>query len=377
MKSMMGIINLHENDNMLREMAKIRPLAAFPFAGRYRLIDFVISNMINSGITNVSILTRGNYRSLMDHLRSGKDWDLARKKDGLFILPSLNINTEPSNDWAGFITDLPDFYNNLDYLRSSRQKYVILTGSSMVCNLDYTQILGFHQEKAADITVLYKEYDQEQDQDFTNATMLEISLNGRVIDMEIAPVKPRSNKLSMEMYFLERELLLNLIDASVARGGTSFLRDIFLRNLENLKIYGMPFGGYLARIHSYRSYFKHSMDLLKPEVYQELFFQNGSIYTKVKDEPPTKYLRDSFVRSSLIANGSVIAGTVENSVLFRGVKIRPGAKVLNSIIMQKSVIDSDVILENVICDKDVHITAGKKLRGEENHPIVIEKGSVI
>jgi glucose-1-phosphate adenylyltransferase len=150
-----------------------------------------------------------------------------------------------------------------------------------------------------------------------------------------------------------------------------------MKNLPNFKTYGYHFQGYVARIHSYQSYFKHSMNILRPEIYQELFFQNGSIYTKVKDEPPAKYLKNCAVKNSLVANGSVIGGDVENSVLFRGVKIKPGAKVTNSILMQKVSIGKDVILENVICDKDVRIGDGKKLRGEINHPIVIEKGSVI
>jgi glucose-1-phosphate adenylyltransferase len=373
----MGFINLFENDSMMREMSQFRPLAAFPFAGRYRLIDFMLSNMINANISNVAILPRGNYRSLVDHLRSGKDWDLARKKDGLFILPSFNKNAFAPGDQVGFVNDLEDYHHNLDYLRSSSQKYVFLTGSSTILNLDCSLVYDFHLAKRADITFLYKEYHTADEPDFVNASFIDTDEDGRVTKMEIAPTKPCTNKMCLRMFLLERQLLIDLIDSAMSSGGTSFIRDCFLKNLPRLKAFGYPFNGYVARIHSYPSYFRHSMNLLKPEIYQELFFQNGSIYTKVKDEPPAKYLETCNVQNSLVANGCLLGGEIQNSILFRGVKVKPGAKVVNSILMQKTAIGRDVVLENVICDKDVYISDGKRLRGEVNHPIVIEKGSVI
>jgi len=320
----MGFINLFENDSMMREMSQFRPLAAFPFAGRYRLIDFMLSNMINANISNVAILPRGNYRSLVDHLRSGKDWDLARKRDGLFILPSFNKHAFAQADQIGFISDLEDYYNNLDYLRCSTQKYVFLTGSSTLVNLDCSQVYDFHLAKKADVTLIYKEYPSPKDQDFVNASIIETDEEGRIGNMEISPKKPRTNKVTLRMFLLERQLLIDLIDSSMSSGGTSFIRDCFLKNLPKLKVFGYPFHGYVARIHSYQSYFKHSMNLLNPAIYQELFFQNGSIYTKVKDEPPTKYLKGCHVQNSLVANGSVLGGDIQNSILFRGVKVKSG-----------------------------------------------------
>lgn len=373
MKNTMGLINLHESQEAFLEITKHRPLGAIPFAGRYRLIDFVLSNFINSGITNVGILSAGNSRALSDHIRSGKEWDLARKRDGLFVLPSW----QTGNVQGAFPNDLTDFFNNLDYIKSSRQRFALLSGSRAVCNLNYEDAYRFHQEKAADITIIYKEYNQEELKRLTCATLLETTSDGRIVDMEICPVQTRCSKVSMEMYLMDRQLLVDLIDGSVSRGGTNFVRDCIVRNLESLKIYGFPFEGYLARIDSMQNYFDHSMKLLTPEVWQEIFFANGSIYTKVKDEAPAKYQQDALVTSSLVANGSVIAGKVENSILFRGVKIHKDAKVINSIVMQKGEIGPGAVIENVICDKDVKITAGKKLKGEANHPIVIEKGIVI
>ncbi|CQR72692.1 Glycogen biosynthesis protein GlgD [Sporomusa ovata DSM 2662] len=373
LKNTMGIINLHESHESFREITKHRPLAAIPFAGRYRLIDFVLSNFINSGITNVGILSAGNSRALFDHIRSGKEWDLARKRDGLFLLPSW----QTGNVQGAFPNDLADFFSNLDYIKSSRQRFALLSGSRAVCNINYEAAYNYHLMKAADITVLYKEYSIDEAKGLSEATMLETDSDGRVVDMEVCPVNPRSNKLSLEMVILERQLLVDLIDASVSRGGTNFTRDCIMRDMENLKIYGFPFTGYLARIDSMQNYFDHSMKLLTPKIWQEIFFAHGSIYTKVKDEAPAKYQRDAMVKSSLVANGSVIAGKVENSVLFRGVKVHKDARVTNSIVMQKGEIGPGAVIENVICDKDVKITAGKKLKGELNHPIVIEKGTVI
>ena len=373
LKNVMGLINLHESHESFREITKHRPLAAIPFAGRYRLIDFVLSNFINSGITNVGILSAGNSRALSDHIRSGKEWDLARKRDGLFLLPSWQTGAVQGS----FPSDLTDFFSNLDYIKSSRQRFALLSGSRAVCNINYEAAYYYHLEKKADITVLYKEYTSAEAKSLSGVTMFKTAGDGRVVDMEVCPVNTHSSKLSLEMYLMDRHLLVDLIDASVSRGGTNFARDCIMKNIENLKIYGFPFNGYLARIDSLQNYFNHSMKLLTPEIWQEIFFANGSIYTKVKDEAPAKYQRDAVVTSSLVANGSVIAGNVENSILFRGVKVHKDARVSNSIVMQKGEIGPGAVIENVIFDKDVKITAGKKLKGELNHPIVIEKGTVI
>ncbi|HWR38368.1 MAG TPA: glucose-1-phosphate adenylyltransferase subunit GlgD [Patescibacteria group bacterium] len=373
MKNVMGIINLHENDDMLREMTRYRPLAAIPFAGRYRLIDFVLSNMINSGISNVGVLAKGNYRSLMDHLRSGKEWDLARKRDGLFILPSVN------GSLIGEHSDLHDLHNNLDYLKSSRQPYVLMSGSHILGNLDYRPVYEAHLAKKADVTLLYKDYGLtgRQGISFEHATMIEVDDDDRVVDIEICPVRPKGNKMSLEMFLIDRRLLIDLVDSCLSRGGSSVARDCLMKNLESLRFFGYSIPGYVARIHSVESYFRRSMDLLNPEIWQELFFENGAIYTKVKDEAPAKYQHNADVRNSMVANGCVISGNVENSILFRGVKVHPDARVVNSIVMQKGEISAGAVVENVICDKDVRIMAGKKLRGEVNHPIIIEKGTVI
>jgi glucose-1-phosphate adenylyltransferase len=264
----------------------------------------------------------------------------------------------------------------MDFIQNSRQRHVILSGSSMVGSIDYRKALEFHQKNGADITILYKEQTIGAD-DFSQCTALDVSETGVVTDIKINQAKITGNKISMEMYILERSLLIDLVDICIAHGGTDFVKDILIKNLSNMRIYGYQHRGYLARIHSIQSYYKHSLDLLKPEIWQELFLHSGGIYTKVKDGPPAKYQESADVHNTLVATGCIVEGRVENSILFRDVKVSKGAVIKNSIIMQKTQIGEYAIVENVICDKDVRVTKGKRLQGELTYPLVIKKGIVI
>lgn len=373
MQSMMAIINLHEQENSLAEITLDRPIAALPFGGRYRLIDFILSNLVNSGITNVGVLVQNKYRSLMDHLRSGKEWDLARKKEGLFLLPPSQL--EP----AFLKGDLEHFFGHLDYLRHSRQDYVVLAGSAVLCNIDFRQALSYHEQKRADVTLVYTTVPLGQN-DFNKCTTLridEVAEPGRVLEIQVNPVQVRSNKISMGMMIMARELLIELIDRAMSHGEHDLLQGVVIRNLDRLQVYGYAHEGYVGRIHSVASYYAHNLALLKPEIYDEIFYNKGLIYTKVKDEAPTEYRQSARVEEALIANGCIISGQVDHSILFRSVRVQPGAKVKDSIIMQQCQIGEDVVLENVICDKDVKISRGKRLIGERNYPLVIKKGTVI
>ena len=367
----MGIINLNDKQELLTELTKSRPLAAVPFGGRYRLIDFILSNMVNSGIQNVGILVQDKYKALMDHLRSGKEWDLARKRDGLFILPPSQ-SRYLGGDCQG---NVENFYSNLDYIESSRQKYVLIAGSHIVCNLNYHKLFKFHQEKGADITVMYKENDG--DEEFIESLIVECQNDGRVLDLRLSSARVGGNKVSMEMYVIEKKLLVGLVRDCHARGGFDFVTDILIKNSNTLKIYGYAYKGYTARVDSVKNYYKHNMELLKPEKWEELFFKSGLVYTKVKDEAPVKYKENAKVSNAMVGNGCMIEGRVENSILFRGVKVHKGAYVKDCIVMQRCEIGENAIIENLICDKNVSITTGKWLKGEKNYPLVIEKGTVI
>jgi len=369
---MMGIINLSESDDYLGNLTDERPFAAVPFAGRYRMIDFTLSNMVNSGVTNVGIFIQHKYRSLMDHLRSGKEWDLARKRGGLFFLPPA-YSRFPLQIHRG---DVDNFYTNLDYISKSPQKYILVSGANILTNLDYREALAAHQGKKADITILYANI-QNPKQDCRGSYILETDHEERINNLVEYAGQESSQKMCIEMFIMDKKMLLQLVNNCIAYGDYDFIKHCIIKNCNKLKIYGYCHQGYVARIASLQSYFQHSMSLLKPEIWKELFFKSGLIYTKVKDEPPAKYTHRAEVTNSLVASGCHIAGKVENSILFRGVKVQEGAWIKNSIIMQKGEIGSQVILENVICDKDVHISDGKHLKGEENYPLVIKKGWVI
>lgn len=369
---MMGIINMNENEDYLGEITRYRPLAAVPFGGRYRLVDFMLSNMVNSGIDNVGIFIQHKYRSLMDHLRSGKEWDLARKRDGLFILPPAYAKL-PMQMHRG---DVENFYANIDYIAQSRQKYVVITGANLVCNFDFREVLAYHKRTGAEITIMYCDA-ENRSQDFSQAHALEVDATGRVTDISEFEPEKGCSKLAMEVIVMEKELLLNLIKECISRGDYDFVKHCIIRNCQRLKIFGFHHPGYFGRIISLQSYFQHSMALLQPAIWRELFFKSGLIYTKVKDEPPSKYTAVGEVMNSLVAGGCHIEGKVENSILFRGVKVHKGAHIKNSIIMQQGVIEGGAVIDGVICDKSVRVSAGKHLKGESSYPLVIKKGRVI
>jgi len=373
MRDTMGIIYTGDSNISLQELTLKRSVAALPFGGRYRVIDFILSNMINSGVINIGLITQNNYHSLMDHLGSGKQWDLDRKKGGLFILPPY-VSHDNTGWYRGEIEAL---HSNMSYIRRSPQKYIIISGSSMICNLTYDDALEFHKENNADITVIYKEDKKASQEDLSKHTIIRTDNDNRIWDIEVKPNVPMSDKISMEMYIIEKRLFEYLVEESVARGLYDFNKDILIKNLGKLNILGYPYDGYLAKIDSVQSYFKHNMELFDAENFYELFHHAGPIYTKVKDEVPAKYGDNSKVENSLVADGCIIDGQVENCVLFRGVKIAEGALVKNSVIMQDVEIQEKAFIENVILDKEVIIRKGKRLIGQECYPVVIRKKTVI
>lgn len=368
----MGIINLNEREDNIKGLTGHRPLAAVPIAGRYRIIDFALSNLINAGVRNISIFTQNKYRSLMDHVGTGKAWDLDRKNDGLFIM-------NPMYDYYNlgiYRGDIENFKCHIDYINYSKQNNVIITSSNMICNLDYRDAIKHHNETEADITIVYKKADNCT-VDYQYSNTLTLDEYGRVERIDINFGKESQCNVSMEMYIMKKSLFLDIINSCVSTGYCDYFREAVYKYLHKLKIFGYEFEGYLACINSTYSYYKTSMQLLNMDISEELFFKNGLIYTKVKDEPPTKYEANAVVTNSLVANGCVMDGQIENSILFRSVKVRKGAIVRNSIIMQNCLIEEDSKVENAILDKSVRVTKGKKIIGNADNPEVIEKKAVI
>ena len=367
----MGIILC--KDEKIPPITDIRSTLALPVSGRYRLIDFLLSNMANAGITNVGVVTSSNYSSLMDHIKSGSPWDLDRKKQGLNILPP-NLRKVQEGVIRGDIDLLAGVY---DFIKRSHQTYVILSLGTHIYNLNYEAVLEEHINRQADITVLYKDMTGLEESELTRFTLLELDTDKKITDMEMKPYYPKSSITGMDVYVMEKELLLSIIDECSARGEHDFIKDAILKKLEGLNIYGYEFTGYTDKIDSLKSYYKNNMIFLNQEIRQDLLNSSNPVYTKFKDQSPTKYGENALVENSLISDGCVIEGTVINSVLSRGVVVKSGAVVKNSIIMQDSVIEEDVHLEHIVFDKEVYITKGKKLIGQEVYPLSISKGSII
>lgn len=371
MRNLFGIIDLTMRQDGLAELTTRRTLGAVPFGGRYRLIDFTLSNMVNAGIRNVGILLDDRFGPLLDHVKDGKEWDLDRQRDGMFLLAP----PDKAKDAVASLGNVPHLYHNLLYLQKSRQEYVLVSGSNMVTNIDFKEAFAHHLQTEADITVIYSQSSRLASH--PPYTCLAFGTDGRLTDIAINPEECMESKVFLNMYILSKELLLSFVDHAHARYRQDLFTEAIMPRLEELKIYGYEQQGYVGAIHSLKSYYQHSMELLRPEIWQELFFKHGQIQTKVKHEAPVRYLEGSEVKNSLIATGCTIEGTVENSILFRGVEVGPGVVIRDSIVMQKAKLGAGVILENVILDKDVTIAEGKQLTGDAAIPMVIHKSAQI
>lgn len=368
----LGLVLTGDNGNILAELTRNRSVSAVPVAGRYRVIDFIISNMVNSGISNVGVATRSHYRSLMDHLGSGKEWDLNRKLYGLRILPPYS-NSDMQQSIQG---DMDILGGVLDFLRRSTQKYVLLAGADLMFNTTFEELERCHIENHADITVLCH-MEQAHGEAAKGSVALKTGESGRVLDMEVGAAGNFSGKRSMGIYLMEKQFLEYQINRCMARGLHDFVMDVLVHNLNSCRIYACCYEGYVGRIDSVASYYACNMQLLDPKICDALFNVKTPIYTKVKDQVPCIHGEHGAVKNSLVADGCIIKGRVENCIVFRGVQIEEGASVSNCIIMQNSRICRNAQLDYVILDKSVEIRQGKRLMGQESYPVVIAKNIIV
>ena len=366
--SAIGIIfsNLHEEN--VPELVRRRTMASIPYGGRYRIIDFVLSNMVNSGITTVGLMTSNNYRSLIDHIGSGKDWDLARKDGGLILLPPFSEKHDKM-----YTTRLEALNSVRGFLYRRKEKYVVLTDCDGVMKLDIADVIEKHEEKNADITLVSHYGKVGNRADFM---LVHANEDDRINEIQLSPHVEDGTKadIFINVMVANRQFLLNLVEETVTHGFSSFESDILIKQLDSLKIYRYDFKGYYAGIDSMAAYFKHNMELLDKEVRDELF-GDRDIYTKVRDSAPSKYGENAVVKNSLISDGCEIEGVVENSILFRGVKVGKGAVVKNSIVMQDNIIGQNTSLDCVITDKNVVVSDRKTLGGCDTLPFYIPKGT--
>lgn len=372
----MGIIFPNTYDSLIPELVSERLMASIPFAGRYRMVDFILSSMVNSGIGNVSLIVRKNYHSLMDHLGSGREWDLTRKNGGLNIVPPFaqkNIKM-----YTGRVEALASV---LEFLKDQKEKYVVMSDANIAVNFDFKAFMDAHIASGADVTVAYSQEEipagaMSRNEIGTNMYYSFDIDNGRVVKLDICSKETGIQNFSMNIYIMDRELLIEQISNAYLHGHSYFERDILAPQLDTLNVQAYKYDGYLARICDLKSYFDENMKLLDEDNLDGLFARD-SIYTKIRDDNPTRYIGEAKVKNTMAADGCVIEGEVENCVLFRGVRIAKGAKVKNCVLMQDTVVEEGAKLEYIISDKDVSFTAGKELRGSDSFPVYVAKHQTV
>ena len=373
MQSIMGIIYTGERDEQLKELTAERAVAAVPFAGRYRLIDFPLSSMVDSGIRNVGVITQKNYNSLMDHLGSGREWDLHGKRSGLVFLPPF-LTRENVGVYSGFLDAL---HANLHYLRRSKERYVVSTDTHMLFSARFDEFAAFHEESGADITLLYT-----RDPGARRAgrgRYIQVEEDGQVTALEIDPSIAHFPCTYLETLCIRRELLITLVDEAVSQGHYHLTRDLLMNaiNTKSLKIMGYENPGRAWQMDSVQAYFDCSMEMLNRETRAGLFPADRPVLTKLRDEMPSRYKNGAKVTNSLIADGCVVEGTVENSILFRGVHIEKGAVVRDSIVMQDGLVKAGAELQYCILDKQATVLENTRLLAPKSYPIVVAKNLTV
>lgn len=373
----LGILFPNSYDSLVPELVGERLMASIPFASRYRLVDFILSSMVNCGIDNISVIVRKNYHSLMDHLGSGREWDLTRKNGGLNLVPPFAEKTVKV--YNGRIEALASI---LDFLKEQKEKYVVMADTNLAINFDFNALIADHINSGADITVAYKEEKLPKgflDCPFTGKNFyytLDIE-DGNVKEMQINSKSTCEQNLSLNIYVMNRELLIDQVSSAYARGLIYFERDILAPQLASLRVNAFRYEGYVAHICSKESYFEENMKMLDDANVDALFSSGGPIYTKIRDDNPARYINGSKAKNIMAADGCLIEGEVENCILFRGVKIGKGAKVKNCVLMQDTVVEAGASVEYVITDKNVTITRDKELKGTDSYPIYVEKHQVV
>ena len=349
----------------MRELSRKRAIAAMPIAGSYRSIDFSLSNMTNSHIKKVAVLTQYNSRSLNEHLSSSKWWDFGRKQGGLYIFtPTI---TAENSDWYRGTAD--SLYQNLDFLKNSHEPYVILAAGDGIYKLDYGKVLEYHIEKKADITVVCKE--MPEGTDVSRFGVVKVDENNRILEFEEKPMVTDSRLVSCGIYIVRRRQLIELIERCAEEDRYDFVNDILIRYRNLKQIYAYKMEGYWNNISTVEAYYRTNMDFLKPEVRDYFFRQYPEIYSKVEDNPPAKYNPGSAVRNSLISSGCIVNGEIENSVLFKKCYVGNNCVIKNSIILNDVYIGDNTRIENCIVESRGTIQANQNYVGDPNRIQVI------
>lgn len=365
-----GIIFSDGRFSQVDELVRKRTEASIPFGGRYRLIDFALSNMVNADITQVAVIAKRNYQSLMDHIGSGKDWDLSRRNGGISIFPPFG-NYKSGNIYANQIEALQGI---IGFISKCPEENLILTECDSVNIINYDEVISEHEDNNADMTIIYREC-EVQDL-YAEHLVVNTDEFGRVTSAGLVNETKGVQKVGINALVIKRKLLQSLLYEAAAKGATSFEQEFIINNVPYLRIFGFNYTGAYLRINSLENYYANNMALLDENVRKEVL-ESTPIYTKVRDSAPTKYGQNAKVENSFIADGCVVEGTVINSILFRGVRVGKDTVIKNCILMQDTMVLEKVQLNAVVTDKNVTIRDHQELSGCAKLPYYIAKNIMI
>lgn len=372
-----GLIFANIHDDTIPELTRTRTMASVPFGARYRLIDFMLSNMVNSGITKVGVITSNNYESLLDHLGTGKDWDLARRSGGIKILPP-HITSFDNTAAGRSSSRLEAIIGAANFILRCNEEHLVMADCDVICNIDLTKVMREHEKSGADITFVTKTMDMTDTVSAEKITVIQADGEGRVTEFSEHKSFNGMTRVYTNIMVIKRSYLVNIMNNSMAHGYTRFLHDILSRDVSRADYRIYEYDGFYASINSMATYFSCSMKLLEPAVRESLFGdKNYPVLTKVRNSAPTRYLEGAEVKNSVIADGCTIEGTVENSILFRGVHVCRGAVVKNTVLFQDAYVCPGVSLNCVIADKNVTVKDGRTLSGHDSMPFYIGKSITV
>lgn len=366
-----GIVNYDGPNVNVKGMEDYRPVAAFSFLGRYRMIDFPISNMSNSGINQIKVFVKSNPRSLIEHLGTGRHYNINSKRGKLHILPAKNMD-----DVDFYNNDINSYMFNMQHIEEVNQPYVILAPSHMVYRQDFASLLEQHIESGCDITMLYQNIENAKDA-FVNCDIVNLNKQKGVLSLEKNRGSKNKATVSLETYVMKKDLFITLVKKAANVSSLYWFRDIVNDEVENLDIRGVAHRGFVACASDFKSYFNANIDLLDYDKAMELFSPTWPIYTRTNDSCPTKYHENVNIVNSMVSNGCEVEGDIENSVIGRGVVIKKGAVIKNSVILPGAMIGENVHIENVVVDKKAHILRKKDLIGQPDQPLYVKRNDKI
>ena len=368
-----GIILAGGNNERLEGLNSVRATSAMPVGGCYRIIDFAISNMANSGIQKIAVITQYNFRSLHDHLSSSKWWDLGRKHGGLFVFTPFLKNETNNNSFQGTADSI---YQNLNFLNRSKEQYVIISSGNCIFKMDFAELIKYHADTGADITIAAKDM-AGTDIDLRKYGVLTLDGHNNIIEFEEKPIETEGTVISLGIYIMSRTLLISLLEEGVSEARYDFVKDILIRYRKKMKYNAYMFNDYWRAINSVGTYYQANMDFLDENIRRQLVHNSPYIESKPKDQPPAKFNLNAKTSNCLVGSGSILNGTTVDSVIFRKVFAGENTYIKSSIIMEEADIGKHCFIENAIIDKEVTISDGAHICGSPEAPRIIKKGTKI